>query len=506
MSLHIESTDEAIQQLKSQRNKTRAITLILTLVGLGSIGTILFLAKIFNFGPEEAQITAYVAPEGDDPTEERPEIQEQTSRPSSSSQSQVKVIASVDSSDVAIVNPEIDMEIPTDAIGSGLEIGMGFGSGTGDGGGGVPAIMEKRCDPSDRLKRILQSGGTEKCEEAVVKSLRWLAKQQNSDGSWGDQKYAASMTGIALLTFLAHCETPMSEEFGDNVLKGMTYLVNLGMKKPVVSNCAETAEVCYDHAVATYALCESFAFCKQLNIPAMEELEAVTTKAVDKILDAQCKNGAWSYRYDSGTHPDLSVVGWNVQALKAAEHAGIRPNKGNIHQAMRKAYNYTKKQSMPDGRFAYRENGQEARYSLTGVGLLTLQMTGNENDPATRKGYEWITNNANKIKWGSKGSIGNDPKQAFTSDNLYMHYYLAQAALNRGGDVWQKYNNAFRDTILAAQDNNGQFKINSDGGPGQNVYTARNNKNDQVYRQCLATLMLEVYYRFLPGTGGGLKK
>ena len=24
---------------------------------------------------------------------------------------------------------------------------------------------------------------------------------------------------------------------------------------------------------------------------------------------------------------------------------------------------------------------------------------------------------------------------------------------------------------------------------------------DKIYRQCLATLMLEVYYRFLPGTG-----
>ena len=27
--------------------------------------------------------------------------------------------------------------------------------------------------------------------------------------------------------------------------------------------------------------------------------------------------------------------------------------------------------------------------------------------------------------------------------------------------------------------------------------------NDKIYRQCLATLMLEVYYRFLPGTGEG---
>ena len=30
-------------------------------------------------------------------------------------------------------------------------------------------------------------------------------------------------------------------------------------------------------------------------------------------------------------------------------------------------------------------------------------------------------------------------------------------------------------------------------------------KSENIYRQCLATLMLETYYRFLPGTGEGTK-
>ena len=33
----------------------------------------------------------------------------------------------------------------------------------------------------------------------------------------------------------------------------------------------------------------------------------------------------------------------------------------------------------------------------------------------------------------------------------------------------------------------------------------RGSINDKIYRQCLATLMLEVYYRFLPGPGEGTK-
>ena len=69
------------------------------------------------------------------------------------------------------------------------------------------------------MKRIAEKGGTPQCEEAVVKSLRWLKKQQNGNGSWGEGQCRASMTGISLLAYLAHCETPLSEEFGENVLK-----------------------------------------------------------------------------------------------------------------------------------------------------------------------------------------------------------------------------------------------------------------------------------------------
>ena len=44
------------------------------------------------------------------------------------------------------------------------------------------------------MKRITENGGTPQCEEAVVKSLRWLKKQQNGNGSWGEGQFRASMT------------------------------------------------------------------------------------------------------------------------------------------------------------------------------------------------------------------------------------------------------------------------------------------------------------------------
>ena len=234
------------------------------------------------------------------------------------------------------------------------------------------------------------------------------------------------------------------------------------MKNPVLSEQPALKEICYDHAVATYALCEAYTFCKQMDIPSISNLEKVVVKAVDRIIDAQCPNGGWGYSYNNKINPDidLSVTGWNVQALK----------------------------------FSYKENGNMPRSSLVGVGVLSLQMTGDGSGGAARKGLDWIKNNVKTLQWGQGSGTEN------VKSNLYMHYYCVQAAMNRGGDVWTSYNKAFRDAVLSGQNADGSFRKNDVG-----YVSGMSNKSENIYRQCLATLMLETYYRFLPGTGEGTK-
>ena len=331
MSLHIESTENALAELKKQRTKTLTAAISVSFLGIALMGLLLYLVHIIVAVPEDPPMVAYATQEGDNPDIDTPEVTQTTQRPSSSSTSaQVTVIAAVATADVAVVNPDIEVDVPSEELSMGIDIGDGFGTGTGDGdGGGIPGIISKRCDLNDRMKRITENGGTPQCEEAVVKSLRWLKKQQNKDGSWGGapHNYKCAMTGMALLSYLAHCETPLSEEFGETVLKGISFLVDQGMKNPVLSLVPQRNEVSYDHAVATYALCEAYTFCKQMDIPSISNLEKVVIKAVDKIVDNQNTNGGWAYNTKAGAHTDLSVTGWNVQALKAAEHGGIRPSK-----------------------------------------------------------------------------------------------------------------------------------------------------------------------------------
>ncbi len=377
--------------------------------------------------------------------------------------------------------------------GSGTGAGMGMGGGSGKLFGLIPETMRKRCSKEDRLARLKENGGTPECEEAVVKSLRWLKSIQNADGSWGEDKPAeyagkASMTGLVLLAYLGHCETPMSEEYGDSCLRAITYLVNLGMKtNGKMSTILHNDHWCYEHAVATYALGEAATFCTKLKIPVPNLLE-VTEKAGQFIIDKQHANGGWAYSYATkGGHADSSITGWHLQALKACSHTTIR-YRGMV-SCVNKGLKYMDTCQAPNGGYGYTgpKPVHGTYFTLTGVGVLCNQMWGKGRSSDTKKGLKYIMGNS-KLKYSSSES------------DLYQHYYEAQAMMQAGDSEWRHYNSLFRDEILKNQNADGTWKA---PGSGNNSHLyGKNTLNGKIYRNTMCTLMLEVYYRFL-ATGGG---
>lgn len=106
-----------------------------------------------------------------------------------------------------------------------------------------------------------------------------------------------------------------------------------------------------------------------------------------------------------------------------------------------------------------------------------MQFWGEGESRAAKKAAEYIRENTKFVSFGDK------------SANLYYHYYNAQAMINVGGEDWKWYNNLVRDKIIDAQQPDGSWKQKMQHGP----------VNDHM-ATCLATMLLEVYYRFLPGT------
>ena len=76
-----------------------------------------------------------------------------------------------------------------------------------------------------RAGAVSKFGGTKAGQASLLKALWWLAKVQNPDGSWGS-KSKPGLTGLALLTFLAHGETHLSKDFGKTVKSAIQWLVN----------------------------------------------------------------------------------------------------------------------------------------------------------------------------------------------------------------------------------------------------------------------------------------
>ncbi len=352
----------------------------------------------------------------------------------------------------------------------------------------LPNMFGGRCSMQSRLEKLSENGGTPECEMAVSRSLAWLKGQQNTDGSWGSRNKAA-MTGLTLLCYLGRCETPDSAFFGDNVQNGMLYLVELGRKNPygtlaenVVSNSAT-----YEHGIATYALGELYSFYR-LGSRSLPGLRETFEKGVKIIIEQQNPQGSWTYGGKDAGMPtaynkdsrgeDLSVSGWQFQALKAAKHSGVKIE--GLDAAIKRCCDYLESKQTKDGGFGKTNRDDHYnQWSLTGCGVLGLQTLAHNKETPVKKGIRFL-----------REFLTSEPLDWERNCNLYCWYYYTQAFFQAGADDWKFYNAQFLPQVLGAQQADGSFKRGRPNWPAGDAA-------DAIYRQCLCTLQLEVYFRYL---------
>ena len=332
--------------------------------------------------------------------------------------------------------------------------------------GWVPDGIRIRFEPKNR-----KAPG--KAIVAVQRSLKWLRENQNPDGSWGDGNRSA-MTGLALLCFLGYGELPDSPEYGLTINRAVQWLLDNGTKSEGRLSMEKTfsQQGVYEHGIATYALGEYFAITHD------NRVKELLAQAVAHIVQGQGPGGGWMYGFDK-TADDLSVSGWQIQALKAAHLTGLKLP--GVDQALDRAVSYLERVQGPNGGYGYR--GPEDRYSLTGVGILSrLFWKGGTGE--LRKGMMWLIEETEK----------NHPvKYRGESADLYAWYYHTQASLMFGGRAWEKWNKWFQEELITAQSPDGSWPVPGAKGHGPQSDPGR---TGAVYRTTLCTLMLEVFYRY----------
>jgi len=320
-------------------------------------------------------------------------------------------------------------------------------------------------------------------EEAVMRTLRWLKKTQAEDGSWPKNRIA--MTGLAVLTFLAHSETPgNSEEFGPTVLRGIEFL--LSQQKPDGRFMGVDSHD-YSHPIATYALCEAYGMTQNPNI------RAVAEKALAVIINGQHPTGGWTYQMNPDAEKDeanfgkyrddTSYMGWCVQALKAAQLSNLKVP--DLDKACKLAVRGFKNNAAPGGGFGYTSPGTGG---LTSVGTLSMQLLGASDDRTTKLSADlmapWKPSFAD-----SANGIGNSLQ--------YYYYYATQSKFHFGGPRWENWNKEMKAVYVAAQKIE-RNAIKDAEGRDRDIGWWENgdaHTDRPVMDTCLAALQLMVYYR-----------
>jgi len=335
-------------------------------------------------------------------------------------------------------------------------------------------------DPGGRKRLGDKYGASKGGQERVSKALRWLAKVQNTNGSWGSESPAH--TGLALLVFLAHGETPLSEEYGKTVQSAMRWLCAYAEDSKTMS-VGVNGQRAYGHGIATYAIAESYAMTK---IPFMQ---IAMERSVDIIVKGQQPGGGFDYSYKKGERWDLSVAGWQIQALKAAKVAGSA-NEG-LGRAIEECVKFCKNTAYANGKFGYSSAGSGG--NMTGVGVVALQLLGGGKFPETKRAMEAIS----KERFESYVKVADKPQEwtEISEKHLYGWYYDTQAMFNASEQLgmkkeWKAWRKIFEKVLIRAQNPEGYWETKGHIG-GADI-------PGRILSTCFSCLQLEVYYRYLP--------
>lgn len=331
-----------------------------------------------------------------------------------------------------------------------------------------------------RKAMVRKYGGSKGSEAAVANALEWLAAHQMADGGWdfdhtrGPCKGRCSHPGIgpparnaatamALLPFLGAGQTHKEGEYKANVERGLAYLIKHMRVRSGMGDFVEPGGNMYSHGLAALTLTEAYAMTNDPGLLKPAQL------ALNYIVYAQDPvGGGWRYRPKQPG--DTSVTGWQLMALKSGHLAYLKVPGATILGA-NKFLDFVQ----TDNGAKYGYTMPAARPSMTSVGLLCRMYLGWKRDESALKaGVEYLH------------ALGPSP-------NIYYDYYATQVLLQYGGKMWDDWNAIMRDRMVKTQDIKGHAK-----GSWYFADAPHGSRGGRLYCTSMATMILEVYYRYMP--------
>lgn len=328
---------------------------------------------------------------------------------------------------------------------------------------------------SDRGAVLDRMGGDSATEAAVRRALDWLAQVQEPDGRWQMEKYGGQRghdpgaTGLALLCYLGWGATHTEPgTYRENVQKAIEWLL-ANKKQNGDFRVPGSENAMYSQGIAALALAEAY------GVTGDPGLKAPVQSAVDFIVNAQNpSDGGW--RYYLQEPGDTSVFAWQIMALRSAKAAGLEVPDHTFLRARGWLEHVAGGHS--GGLYGYRDRNPLP--SLVAVGMFSRQMLGVEkDDPATRESVAYLQ--------GIPLLLDEPYLPVF-----YQIYYRTLALYHYQGEAWTEWNRQMKLALVKAQQIEGEYPGSWDP---RGLYARRCGR---IVSTALATLTLEVYYRYLP--------
>jgi hypothetical protein len=321
---------------------------------------------------------------------------------------------------------------------------------------------------------------------AVERALEWLALHQNPDGSWsGDvgfklnQNYEVTarnqphvgVTALAGMAFLAAGQVPGRGAYDETIARATDFVLSCVQEDGYI-RAHETRM--YSHAFSTLFLAEVYGMTERQDV--REKLQS----AVDFIVDAQNREGAWRYE-PHAVESDMSIAVCQLNALRGARNVGIRVPRSTIDRArlyVQRSY-VTRDEGQMDeyyrsdrGSFKYQATrNTRSSFALTAAGLAALHNSGTY-------GAELLGPDGKPIDLNASADFLTDNFDVVSGDSRYKwhyfywygHYYATQALYVVGGKSWAWYYPRLRDELVGGQRADGSWPCTY--GPGSAFSTA----------------------------------
>jgi len=305
-------------------------------------------------------------------------------------------------------------------------------------------------------------------DKTIEEGLNYLANIQTDNGSFygslGDSSGVVALCGMA---FLSVGHTPGYGPHGEVVDKCIDFILEHQDDQGVLHNGRSGHGPMYSHNIATLFLSEVSGM---VTPERQEALEPTLARAINVIIKAQQvpkelrHRGGWRYKPNS-RDSDLSCSGWALMALRSSKLNGANIPDSSIKHAVEYVL---RNHSERSGTFGYQGQSDHA-ITLTGAGLLCLELCGRHGSPSSLKAGDFILNSLRQLPHSDHASYGN--------------YYNAQAMFQLGGKYWEKYADWMYTFWPGEQREDGSFTGRRDG---------------TVYNTAVTILALTVPYRQLP--------